>query len=180
MAQQTKNKDVSLGAFVDFLGIQAKGSSANLDIHDSTKIRAAFTINDATMTVIDDNIREAFERKEKLIVDNIKTLGLDNAKLYLIIETIRSPKIDISLTRSSSTNAGVSVKIVNFIKATPNAKVKVNANNSLAYELGSPLVVFYKLRGINVNVIGTKGSPDRKIAVSLGPAIQVGELPLER
>jgi hypothetical protein len=66
--------------------------------------------------------------------------------------------------------------IKNIIKANPKAKFETDGTNSLTYKHDEPLVIFYQLREIKVNTIGSKGTGDYKIDVSLGNRVDSQEV----
>ncbi|MGZ3814567.1 MAG: hypothetical protein ACXVJN_22465 [Mucilaginibacter sp.] len=169
LAEQSKDKIVSFGATVNFLQLKYTDSTAHVAANDSNHVQAAFKVTDGTIGAPgDDDLRAAFDAKSKLIADNVKFLSLENQKLYIILETISSKKVNITFDRTSKGGADISVKFKSIFKANPAVSWSGNTKDDLVYDLGTPLTVFYHLRPIDVNVIGNKGTGEEKVVVSLG------------
>jgi hypothetical protein len=179
VTQQTKTKNVSAGALINFLAIKYIDSTANLSLLDTSHLNATFSINNGSMTVIgNDNIKQKFSAQSSNIISNIKTFGLEKAKLYLILETIKSPNVTITFDKSSQKSASLAAKIKSMIGVDTHAKIDVTNNSDLVYTSNVPLTVFYKLRYIDVNVIGDKGTGNEKVDVALGNVVKNDELPV--
>jgi len=168
LPEQSKMKDVSFGAMISFLKIKNIDSGANIHGRDSTHVHAQFKISNGIISIPDDDLIAAFNKKSEIIAKNVKFLSLENQKLYLIMETISSNKINISFDRSYQQNIGASAKLKNLVKLNPEIRWSGNSTDDLVYDIKSPLVVFYHLRPININAIGNKGTDSAKIILSLG------------
>jgi hypothetical protein len=176
IAEQSKTRDVDVGSLVKFLNVPGLDTSSNTSFNLNSQIKAGFDVNNAQISIPNGNLLEAFNKKSRDIADNIKFLGLENNNVYMIIQTIKSPSVNLTLNKNSDVEVNFLAKIKQIIGNTTNAKVKVSGDQNLVYNLESPLVVFYQLRKINVNAIGSRGSNDLKVDVSVGSKVDTPAL----
>lgn len=180
VTQQTFTKNVSAGAMVNFLAIKNIGSTSNLSVADTSHVNATFSIDDGIMTVINDDIAKAFDENSETIKSNIKLFNLEKAPLYIILETIESPNVNISFDKSKAKSASLLASFKEIINANPQISTNSSAKTDLIYKNPKPVTVFYKLQSINVNVIGSKGNEPERIDLTLGKRVRSDELVYKR
>ncbi|MGZ3767865.1 MAG: hypothetical protein ACXVA2_24590 [Mucilaginibacter sp.] len=168
LAQQSKVKDLSYGAVINFLQLKNIDSTAHVGGNDSSHLQAQFSLTNGMISIPNDDMITAFNDKSKIIADNVKFLSLENQKLYIVLETISSNKVNITLDKTNTGAVEASVKFKTIFKVNPKIQWSGNIKDDLVYDLTTPLTVFYHLRPINVNVIGDKGTGAEKVVVSLG------------
>src|SRR5690606_32912620 len=110
------------------------------------------------------------------IADNIKFLELEKAQVYMIMQTIQSPSVNLTLINNSNVEVNVLAKIKQVLDVTTDPKVKVVGERNLVYNLPNSLVMFYQLRKVNINTIGSRGNNDLKIDVTMGSKVETLEL----
>lgn len=180
LSEQRKNKTVSYGAIVNFLKLTTLSDSlGKIEFEDSTKLNLNFSIKEGIITNIDDDIANAFEQQRKVIESNLVTLNLDSTRLFLVLETIQSPNVSILFSRSKATESQAFSKIKNLLNIDGHFQVTSNNNDELSYNLQESLVIFYKLRQINVKVSKIKGEPLQKVELSLGQNLNSDELTIQ-
>jgi hypothetical protein len=180
VAQQTFTKNVSAGAIVKFLGIKNIGSASNLSVSDTSHVETLFSIDNGVMTVIDDDIGKAFDESSSKIAANIKLFKLEHAPLYIILETIESPNVNITFDKSKDKSASLLASFKEIISANPQISTNTVSKTDLIYKLEKPITVFYKLQAIDVNVIGSKGTEPERIDLTLGKIVRSDELVYKR
>jgi len=168
LPDQSKTKSVSWGAIANFLGEKGLVDGANVSFSDSTSIKATFKITNGELSSFDDDLPKVFDAKSEILAHNIKFLKLEGQMLYIVLETIRSRDLNISLYRTDDMNTKGSINLTKMVDLNPRLSISSESKNELNYKLERPLVVFYHLRPIDVNIIGSKGDKDSKIEVSLG------------
>lgn len=179
LTESKSTKNVSYGALVNFLNLNRYiDSTTNVGFQDTTKLESVFLLKSGTITNINDDIASAFEKQKPLIISNVSTLNLDSTKFFLVLETIQSPNVDISFNKSKSTTFAIYSKLQKLLNFNTNIHVSRDNNNQLTYELQEPLVVFYKLKRINKTISRIKGSPLKKVELSLGDNVTSDELPI--
>ena len=172
IAEQSKNKTVSWGAMASFLGTKGLINGADASFNDSTTLEATFKITNGQLSSFDDDLPKAFAKKSELIAHNVKFLKLEDQKLYLVLETIRSGDINISFDNTNDMKSNLSVDVEKLVKLNPHLSISLESKNDLVYKLDYPLIVFYHLRPIDVNVISGKGGSQEQVNISLGDTIQ--------
>lgn len=176
VTQNTTTKNLSAGAIINFMTIKNIDSTSNLSFKDTSHLEATFQINDGIITVINDDIKSRFEEKSSTIASNIVTLGLEKANLYLILETIKSPSVNITFDKVSKNSLTLATKIKSMIGLGGHFMKDETNNADLVYKSNQPLTIFYKLRSINVIVENYKGTGQKKVDISLGSPIKSDEL----
>lgn len=176
VTQQTFTKDVSAGAIIKFLGIKNIGASSGLSVSDRSHVSATFKLDSGTMTVINDDITKVFNENIPIMASNIKLFKLEKAPLYIILETIESPNVNISFDKTKDKGASFSASFKEIISANPQISASTVDKTDLIYKLDKPITVFYKLRSIDINVIGSKGDEPERIDLSLGKMVKSEEL----
>lgn len=177
ITQQTKTKNISAEALFHFLAIKGLDSLANAGFQDTAHLNASFVVNKGTMTVIgNEDIGEKFKAQGNNIANNIKLLRLEDAKLFLILETIKSPNVSITLDRTNQTGANLAGKLKKMVGVDARFKTNVTHSSDLVYNGNDTLTIFYKLRQINVNI--SRGGPaeEKTIHVSLGEEVRTDEI----
>jgi hypothetical protein len=151
------DRTVSAGIFLDFLKVKGL-DSASVGLSDTTSLNAKFVVKDATEIRQNDNLLEAFNLNKQLILDNLNFYGLQKSDVYFVSAILRSPNVLINLNKKVNAKLSIAAIIGNILKLHP-AGISVNNKDttSLKYELGEPLVLFYQLNKVNLNVVHSKG-----------------------
>ncbi|THU34920.1 hypothetical protein FAM09_23295 [Niastella caeni] len=169
--ERTKTKNVSLNVLANFLAIKNIDSTASVSFYDSNRVNASFEVNNGQLTRINDDILGAFNKKKGLIESNIAVLGLEQSRLYIILETVQSSNVNIILNKSNKWGAEMNAKVKEMIKANTRGKGSTTNNVSLVYNSGAPVTVFYKLNAINVFKIKDKSDGKDKYEIELGQPV---------
>ncbi len=166
LTEQTFTK--SFSSILRFLQISIdKDSLMYAGLNDSIKTNVNFSVNNGIITNINDDITTAFEKQKKLIEANMQILDFDTSKVYLIIETIQSPTVNMVFDKSSKINVNTFLNLKKVISVSPQIENDINRRNTLIYNIEEPLVVFYKYKKLNVKVSKIKGQTGKKIELSL-------------
>jgi hypothetical protein len=174
--QEVSTSNVSFKFLLDFLNIKNLDSTSKMSIRDTVKLSSKFRVDKGVKSRFDPdvNLLEAFNLKKPTIISNIKFLGLQKNRLFLIVETIKSGEVNLSNIRSSNFSFDTDAKFRELINLNPGVNITKIRDNSLVYSTPIPRVIFYKLRPINVDVI--KGPEPGKINVSLSQEQVAGTL----
>ena len=174
-------RKISAGAFINFLNVQGL-DSLSLEVGDTAKLSTNFEVQNARYIRQNGDILEAFESKanKKQIINNLNAYDLASVgRVYLVTEILKSPDVDISISRFSSPRIKLNFMISKLLSANPNLSIEKNDSTKLKYRLGEPLIIFYKLNPINLNVIKGRspGMKDSVGAIQLSPkSVTVQEL----
>jgi hypothetical protein len=166
--QEVSASNISFKFLLDFLAIKNLDSATNLQIRDSIKVNTNFRIDNGVYTRFDPdiNLLDAFNNKKSTIISNIRFLGLQRNRLYLIVEAIKSNVVNLSNIGNSSFAFDAEGKFRQLLKLNPGLAITKIRNNSLVYSTTSQRVIFYKLRPIEIDKV--KGPEAGQIDVSLG------------
>lgn len=166
--QEVSTSNVSFKFLLDFLNIKNLDSTTSLAVRDTAKLSSNFRVDRGVKSRFDPDVDllKAFNSKKSTITSNIKFLGLQKNRLFLIVEAIKSGEVNLSNIRGSNFSFDADAKFKQLINLNPAVNISKVRDNSLVYSTPTPRVIFYKLRQIDVDVI--KGPEPGQINVSLG------------
>ncbi|MET0464095.1 MAG: hypothetical protein ABW007_13115 [Chitinophagaceae bacterium] len=148
---KTATKDVTLGALVKFLGLPSLALTANASINSNTKLTTTFAMDNPTLSqVLLVPLDSALQARKTIIGKALVNQHLENAKVYVIFQTIKARKLTYDFTK---TKVGIASLDAVFSKiASTNDSLKWNntGKGSLSYDLKKNLSVFYKMFQVDV------------------------------
>lgn len=152
------NRNVSFGAMASFLNVPGFDPETSVQAKDSVRVHATFEVKKALLVRPNDDIAAAFHREKEKIISNIAFYGEERSSIYLITEVIKSPSVSIRFDKLVNVKSTFSSIINKWLKLNPSLSVNKNDSSGLEYDLQQPLVVFYKLRPIDLRLTaGRKG-----------------------
>lgn len=155
ITKQNFDKYISIGATTDFLKIKNidSTSTGSVSAKDSIYLNVNFNVENGRLNILNGNLKDAFNKKRELIESNVEILNLGKQKLYLILETIKSNKVEITFNKATIGEVNAEIKLKKILNTAPKANFKIITDNSLIYNLDEHLVVFYHLVPLKVNQV---------------------------
>jgi hypothetical protein len=107
---------------------------------------------------------------------NCGNLYYKKSNIYLVVKTIKSGNVDLSFQKSNSTSVNIFAKIMEFLTVKPHANIRPIKNKSLTYTTSKPLIIFYQLRYINMNILTPQGDKPKDVDLVLGDVVTSSSL----
>lgn len=173
IVKKTSTKDISFGAILGFLGLSSLNMTSNDSIDNDRKITTTFSfssplINRGFLVTLD----SAIDLNKAAIKRSIIDQHLENARIYVILETIKTKNLIYDFKKSNIGDAKLSANLQKIASINPNAKWDAGTTSSLDYDSDKELTVFYKLFQIDV-LSGITGT----IEIQRGSLVNTPELP---
>ncbi|WP_428229148.1 hypothetical protein [Flavobacterium sp.] len=147
----SSTREMSLGALIKFLGVPNVNITANADLNNTTKVTTTFALENpkvsrAFLTKLDSEITEKKESIKTVLISQ----NLQNADVYVILETIKTSKVTYDFSKSKIGKASLDAVFQNIASTEDSFKWNNSGSGSLSYDLKKDLTVFYKIFKIEV------------------------------
>jgi hypothetical protein len=175
-----KTRKTSLSLAGKFLKLKSADSLASTKFYDTLRTTISFNTPNGILSRTPDDIAEAFEKSKQRVINNIKFLGMEKQTFYMVLETVKTDSLVITVDASGGLGGKVSATIKKMIDLGIDGNTQTTYSNNLIYhKTNQPVVVFYTLRKINLNITGSRGTPDYKVTAELGDEVTSSILPVK-
>jgi hypothetical protein len=154
---KSSSKLVSLAAILKFTGLEKLQLKAGVGINNQNKVNVVFAVNEPKLSrALLTDIDEAIDKSQQKIESSLRRHSLENAKLYVVSETIKSSKLVYDFNKSNLGNGSLEATFKEVISTGDSLKWDGRKIGSLSYDLKKEMIVFYKIFQINVEPGGTR------------------------
>jgi hypothetical protein len=144
-------KNVTYGGILSFMGLSNLDLTADLTINNNTKLDMIFALDNPTYSTSDlVRLDTQLEKSKPIIIKALTDNHLENAKIYVILETIKSKKLTYVFDKTKIDTVKLNANFKKIISLTPKANWNNHDSSSLSYNTETELSVFYKLFKISV------------------------------
>lgn len=170
--------NTSFGVLANFLSLKNNDSIVNAGISDTNHVVTNFTVTSGIETEYDinTNIKVALKAKKDIILENQEIFDLKKSKIYLVVKTIKSANVDLSFQGDKTTSGGAFAKILQFLTITPHFNIRKKTDRAITYSGTQPLIIFYQLRYINMNILTPQGNQPKDVDLELGGTVSESSL----